>query len=81
MLLGPAQARLAGEEELFLYPTVDGLAAATSGSREAVLLLSGETVEKIHQAASDLRQAEPLSDEGEAEDAVEADPSSGSQEP
>lgn len=56
-----------GEEELHLYPPVDGLAAATSSVRDAVLLMSEETVDKIQQAAADLRQAEPLPDEGEGE--------------
>ncbi len=61
-----------GEEELSLYPSVEGLAAATAGGRDAVLLLTAETVEELVQAADDLRQAEPLQDD-ETEANGEAD--------
>jgi hypothetical protein len=57
-----------GEEELRLYPEVDGLAAATSEGRQAVLLLSADTVSGIHEKIDAVRTAAPLVDEEDEED-------------
>lgn len=59
-----------GGEELRLYPLTDGVSAATSGGRDAVLLIAADTVEKIQQEVTELRQAESLPEE-EAEEAEE----------
>lgn len=61
-----------GEEDLALYAARDGLSAATTSGREAVLLLAQETVDEILGQLGELREAEPLADEP-AEDAAEAD--------
>ena len=49
-----------GEEELALYDTRDGLAAATTGSREAVLLIAQDKVDEILTKLSELRTAEAM---------------------
>ncbi|MCP4653871.1 MAG: DUF4340 domain-containing protein [bacterium] len=56
-------------EELQLFPEVDGLAAATAGDRDAVLLIAAEAVDEIRRKLKDLRVAEPLPDEEAAEEA------------
>ncbi|HEX9731389.1 MAG TPA: DUF4340 domain-containing protein [Thermoanaerobaculia bacterium] len=53
------------EESLALYPTVDGLAAATREGRDAVLLLPSSAVEEVTAKLAALRAAEPLADEEE----------------
>jgi hypothetical protein len=57
-----------GEDELRLYPEVDGFAAATAEGREAVLLLPTETVSGIHEKIDAVRTAAPLVDEEDEED-------------
>lgn len=52
-------------ESLALYPTVDGLAAATREGRDVVLLLAAEDVEEVTSKLGELRQAEPEQDEDE----------------
>ncbi|MEE8526729.1 MAG: DUF4340 domain-containing protein [Thermoanaerobaculia bacterium] len=52
-----------GEENLELYPVVDGFAAATSEGRDAVLLLTAETVTGIREKIDAVRTAEPVVDE------------------
>ncbi len=54
-------------EELSLFPVVEGLAAATSGDRDAVLLLSEADAAEILEKLRALRAAEPLPSEDEAE--------------
>lgn len=60
------------EKPLVLYPTVDGLAAATQEGREAVLLLPSAAVDEVTAKLAALRAAKPLADkeetEGESED-------------
>lgn len=66
--------RLAGKEDgedLELYPVIDGFAAATSEGRDAVLLLSAETVTGIHEKIDAVRTAEPLVDEAEGDEETE----------
>ncbi len=64
-----------GDHQLELFPAVGGLAAATSGGREAVLLLAEETAGEILDKLWELRAAEPLPAENQ-EDAEpeEAEP-------
>ncbi len=60
-----------GDRSLQLFPALDGLAAATSGGRRAVLLLAEETASEILDKLRDLRTAEPLpaaEEDGEPED-------------
>ena len=57
-----------GEEELAIFPAVDGLAAATSSGRDAVLLVAEDRSNEILQKLEALRTAEPLP-EDEEEDA------------
>ena len=56
-----------GEEELALYGAVDGLAAATSGGRDAVLLVAQDKVDEILDKLRELRSAEPLPKESAEE--------------
>ena len=58
-------------EELSLYPVVDGFAAATSGDRDAVLLLAEDSVSEIRDKLHALRVAEPLPDEDEKDEGAE----------
>jgi hypothetical protein len=55
-------------EELSLFPAVDGISAATSGDRDAVLLLAEETAGEIREKLQALRDAEPLPGADEPED-------------
>jgi Domain of unknown function (DUF4340) len=52
-----------GDAELELYPEVEGFAAATAAGREAVLLLSAETVAGIHEKIDAVKNAKPVADE------------------
>ncbi len=54
------------EEELALYPVVDGKAVATARDREAVLLIDEATVDDLRQKLADLKSAETLPAEDEA---------------
>ncbi len=60
---------LSEAEELSLYPAVDGLVAAVSAGRDAVLLLGEAAAGEIREKLQELRDAEPLpaEDEGEPE--------------
>ena len=62
-----------GEEELALFEVVDGLAAATTSGREAVLLVTGDRLGEVREKLAGLRTAEPLPEEvsEDAEDAGE----------
>ncbi len=59
-------------EELLLFDPVDGLAAATSGGRDAVLLLGEDAAGEILEKLAALRSAEPLPGEDE-ENGTEAE--------
>ena len=59
-------------EELSLFPAIDGFAAATSGGRDAVLLLGEAAAGEILEKLQALRTAEPLPGEGEEADEAEA---------
>ncbi len=52
--------KLLAAEELSLFPVVDGFAAATSGDRDAVLLLGEDDAGEILEKVRALRTAEPL---------------------
>ncbi len=52
-------------EQLSLFPAVDGVSAATSGGRDAVLLLAEETAGEILEKLQALRDAEPLPGDGD----------------
>lgn len=63
-------------QSLALYPTVDGLAAATREGRDVVLLLSSKTVDELTSKLAELRKAEPLpaeDEKGEDEKAKDTD--------
>ena len=49
-----------GTEELALFGAVEGLVAATSGGREAVLLVAEDQVSEIRDKLQELRATEPL---------------------
>ena len=57
-----------GEEELALSPAVEGLVAAITAGREAVLLLKEESVGEILDKLQALRDAEPLPEEDGADE-------------
>ncbi len=60
-----------GEEELRLFPATHGFSAATSGGREAVLLLAEEHAGEILDKLRELRAAEPLPADPEEEEGAE----------
>ncbi len=63
--------QLLAAEELSLFPVIGGFAAATSGDRDAVLLLGEDDAGEILEKLQALRDAEPLPGEDEEDETAE----------